>query len=52
MSKEASSWAGTILGSSDYWEKLNRDTLFSDVTTRRPDLDTGQAMPSMPYTTI
>lgn len=37
MSKEASSWAGTILGSSDYWEKLNRDTLFSDVTTRRPD---------------
>ena len=37
MSKEASSWGGTILGSSAYWEKLNRDTLFSDVTTRRPD---------------
>ncbi|MBQ3557160.1 MAG: hypothetical protein IJA11_05135 [Oscillospiraceae bacterium] len=37
MSKEASSWSGTILGSSDYWEKLNHDTLFSDVTTRRPD---------------
>lgn len=37
MSKEATGWSGTILGSSDYWEKLNHDTLFSDVTTQRPD---------------
>ncbi len=37
MSKEAVGQCGEVVGSSGYWAKLNRGTLFADRVTRSPD---------------